>query len=60
MDILLLARPETALINMETLEEQKMLVEQMEDLEDIRDCLALFPVRGAARAIVLPKAPDSL
>ena len=35
MDILLLARPETALINIETLEEQKMLVEQMEDVEDI-------------------------
>ena len=35
MDILLLARPEKALMNMETLEEQKMLVEQMEDVEDI-------------------------
>ena len=35
MDILLLTRPEKALMNMETLEEQKMLVEQMEDVEDI-------------------------
>ena len=35
MDILLLARPEKAVMNMETLEEQKMLVEQMEDVEDI-------------------------
>ena len=35
MDILLLARPEKALMDMETLEEQKMLVEQMEDVEDI-------------------------
>ena len=35
MDILLPARPEKALMNMETLEEQKMLVEQMEDVEDI-------------------------
>ena len=35
MDILLLAPPEKALMDMETLEEQKMLVEQMEDVEDI-------------------------
>ena len=35
MDILLPARLEKALMNRETLEELKMLVEQMEDVEDI-------------------------